>query len=937
MARTLSELLRKPPRKRKLLVRHTLTTTTLPGNDDDDGDDDDEFKGRKKKSELQRWMEPSYKKSKKDDMVVIDDSSDDDEEDLMAAARAMPWRLFAGTATKKTTATATATTATDTPGHKDLSASASALDPSKPSHEGDAAGVAAANGAAGKDEVMELEMNSTPDGKCRGTNRRGERCGRKPRVGNLFCNKHAQKTPGGTTEPPEEEEETTPPSPPPPPERVYTQCWGISKRGSRCCISPKEGKFCMYHNGVRIYGEIDKEDDAGVGAGSIHEEPSKVATRLRDEPDKKIVRGLCRALCRDGYQCARLSTLGHQFCTNHNETRVGEVVSGSADETGAEEELELEVEEEEEEWGEEAGEEAEEETMRYYSSGAEQCRAKNIRNERCGKPAYGDSAYCYAHLEPNRRSGTIDDSFASTGKCRAISGRTNKRCGLVSAADHDYCFTHLDPNRRSGTIDDGVEVTTNSHPLVSNDNRRLCGAVCSRNDRHCTKSALEDGLYCFAHLDSSRRGKKIVTETDLRCRAISIRTGQRCAKPPNPDSLYCFAHEDPDKRTRTIDDTESEEEEDEEDEEYDEKRTSRPRERDFIFRGDPETTQCIALSNRRRVCCNKAVGGKKFCNLHTAIRPRYTRDSGMATTEGLSSKLRFFRGEPGSSQCDAFNNSGQLCPYVADDDSVHCRFHKGSDRARYKIYSKEPGTHPCDSYSNLEDGKPCPYEADDNSTHCPLHKGTDNYLKMPATAVASKPPSSVEADDVPVDPVLPETVKSPPAAAAKDTFQNVPRTKSGRDVVFKSSTHKGQKRCGAVTHRGYTCIYVTVDGTPYCYRHESLNENPSTSPASDKAGLKDDDLDKTFMGKDDDDSSLDSCDGEGESNAAIVQRPFSYREFLKMWRECEEFCGEETDEIESTRRVRGANHRMSPDDTDGQAKAQYGRLLPRAMKVGSDL
>ena len=62
-------------------------------------------------------------------------------------------------------------------------------------------------------------------------------------------------------------------------------------------------------------------------------------------------------------------------------------------------------------------------------------------------------------------------------------------------------------------------------------------------------------------------------------------------------------------------------------------------------------------------------------------------------------------------------------------------------------------------------------------------------------------------------------------------------------------------------------------------------------------------------------------------------RPYSHREFLTMWKKCEEFVGESTDDIESTRYVRGANKSLSPEDTDGQIKAQYGRLLPRAMKV----
>jgi hypothetical protein len=68
-------------------------------------------------------------------------------------------------------------------------------------------------------------------------------------------------------------------------------------------------------------------------------------------------------------------------------------------------------------------------------------------------------------------------------------------------------------------------------------------------------------------------------------------------------------------------------------------------------------------------------------------------------------------------------------------------------------------------------------------------------------------------------------------------------------------------------------------------------------------------------------------------NHTLEARPYTHREFLKMWKKCEEFVGESTDDIETTKHVRGANHSLSPEDTDGQTKAQYGRLLPRAMKV----
>jgi len=42
--------------------------------------------------------------------------------------------------------------------------------------------------------------------------------------------------------------------------------------------------------------------------------------------------------------------------------------------------------------------------------------------------------------------------------------------------------------------------------------------------------------------------------------------------------------------------------------------------------------------------------------------------------------------------------------------------------------------------------------------------------------------------------------------------------------------------------------------------------------------------------------------------------------------------GQNTEEIEKSKRVRAANYKMDPNDTDGQLKAQYGRLLPGAMK-----
>lgn len=50
-----------------------------------------------------------------------------------------------------------------------------------------------------------------------------------------------------------------------------------------------------------------------------------------------------------------------------------------------------------------------------------------------------------------------------------------------------------------------------------------------------------------------------------------------------------------------------------------------------------------------------------------------------------------------------------------------------------------------------------------------------------------------------------------------------------------------------------------------------------------------------------------------------------------MWKNWEKKT-ERMDEVEDSRLIKRANNTMSPTDTDGQVKAQYGRVLPHAMK-----
>jgi hypothetical protein len=179
---------------------------------------------------------------------------------------------------------------------------------------------------------------------------------------------------------------------------------------------------------------------------------------------------------------------------------------------------------------------------------------------------------------------------------------------------------------------------------------------------------------------------------------------------------------------------------------------------------------------------------------------------------------------------------------------------------------------------------------------------------------------------------------------------------------------QGKVQCEAITNRRRPCRYHTVENTTLCYLHadylhadNDLKQAPvprsvakrmddseeeddeSTSLASSSSSFlpeykwagSDGAVHKGYRSvarapKDSDESSAASGD---ESDENDPDRPYTHTEFLEMWHICEAYCGETAEDIENTRLIRGANSKMAPEDSVGQQKAQYGRLLPVAMKV----
>jgi hypothetical protein len=226
-------------------------------------------------------------------------------------------------------------------------------------------------------------------------------------------------------------------------------------------------------------------------------------------------------------------------------------------------------------------------------------------------------------------------------------------------------------------------------------------------------------------------------------------------------------------------------------------------------------------------------------------------------------------------------------------------------------FRNEKGTVRCSALT-AKGGLPCAYTTNDSSAFCSYHykiredDSSDEFDFGASTREHSSPAVSPQKDDSP----------------GKESMEST----TSRDAPYRR--FKGQERCLAKTGQKQ-CMHVTVNSTLYCYEH--VNFASDDLPLALSASSPEEVAGSSEASSDSEDSSSES-DSSEDGN---VPRIYKYKEFLKMWRECEEYCGELTDEIESTRRVRGANNNMSPEDTDGQLKAQYGRLLPRAMTVGS--
>ncbi len=150
-------------------------------------------------------------------------------------------------------------------------------------------------------------------------------------------------------------------------------------------------------------------------------------------------------------------------------------------------------------------------------------------------------------------------------------------------------------------------------------------------------------------------------------------------------------------------------------------------------------------------------------------------------------------------------------------------------------------------------------------------------------------------------------------------------TQGDESILFSSQCVKFEqgKQCENMAVKGKILCKECIVSTKYGYSDGSGSEAESRSKNSDS----DSSSSATFSSSEDSQDSLVSDDTDYDAYCMA----YTHKEFFKMWKNWEKKT-ERMDEVEDSRLIKRANNTMSPTDTDGQVKAQYGRVLPHAMK-----
>ena len=378
------------------------------------------------------------------------------------------------------------------------------------------------------------------------------------------------------------------------------------------------------------------------------------------------------------------------------------------------------------------------------------------------------------------------------------------------------------------------------------------------------------------------------------CYAIISADGRRCSALPMSKGRYCEIHASP-KSSEECKGRHPSESCDEHDQ---------------WFYGEEGTSRCLAISGSQRRCQEMAVQHFEMCRRHLKYPPKrcFLPPESLLNLAEKVITPEFDDGEGLSKGYEATDSE-------SDDDS---------DLNLDDLSSEDSD----DSEDSYDDGSSISSSDDeslgDTRPSAQIASASTNRPERSGAGPGRRHAASWDASKQKVRPTTPSRLVPGRVKAFGVCFEEPSEFDHSKDRLFSA---KGTRlQCHFESRDGTRCLYQRKKGTDiYCHGHDVLT--PQVLARMAKSGVKID-------SSDDGDSSTSGESGdENEARPSIGEpRTYTHREFLKMWKNFENFYMS-TDEIENSKQIRSANQSMCPDDTDGQEKAQYGRLLPAAMKV----
>uniref|UniRef100_A0A7S4EED9 C2H2-type domain-containing protein n=1 Tax=Pseudo-nitzschia australis TaxID=44445 RepID=A0A7S4EED9_9STRA len=353
---------------------------------------------------------------------------------------------------------------------------------------------------------------------------------------------------------------------------------------------------------------------------------------------------------------------------------------------------------------------------------------------------------------------------------------------------------------------------------------------------------------------------------------------------------------------------------------------------DEFFREHPGTMRCTAVSKAGTMCRYKAIDQVVFCSKHISLPPEKVSPIAFVTAKkmkngNMTDSAKRLRGEIRKIKNTVARNSvGDLTTNMNSSQELELTT-KRSKRSKYASTSRSSFAGNDEVPKNIEFTREIaiPEEKLELATsfgdRCNyIYKSNRCSYKCVEGDILCFKCRQCEEEGEPFDHIL------------------------LHDPVHTDEKMFSSNKCINV-NRGVQCQEVALEGEIFCtgcfqsfngkkksmFELSENSDESETEDSSDKIDASDSsgdrETDTSFSDSDDSEESHGSDDTDYDAYCMA----YTHQEFFNMWKNFERKT-EKLDEVEDSKLIKRANNSMDPMDTDGQVKAQYGRVLPRAMK-----